>query len=79
MYYRLNDEINNFKKKTNKFKSKTNRLSIKLKDNYEYLKKILDEKNNLEKLLKAETAQLKQVRPLILSFRNLYLFFLCVF
>lgn len=71
------DEINNFKKKTDKFKSKTNRLSIKLKDNYEYLKKILDEKNNLEKLLKAETAQLKQVRPLILSFRNLNLF-LCV-
>ncbi|CAH1713992.1 uncharacterized protein LOC114119616 isoform X2 [Aphis gossypii] len=57
---RLIDEINNFKKKTDKFKSKTNRLSIKLKDNYEYLKKILDEKNNLEKLLKAETAQLKQ-------------------
>lgn len=78
MYYRLNDEINNFKKKTTKFKSKTNRLSIKLKDNYEYLKKILDEKNNLEKLLKAETAQLKQVRPLILSFRNLYLFFFFV-
>lgn len=77
-YYRLNDEINNLKKKTDKFKSKTNRLSNKLKDNYEYLKKILDEKNNLEKLLKAETAQLKQVRPLILSLRNLNLFFVCV-
>jgi len=73
----LIDEINNFKKKTDKFKSKTYRLSKQLKDNYEYLKKILDEKNNLEKLLKAETAQLKQVRPLILSFRNLNLFF-CV-
>jgi len=57
----LNDEINNFKNKAEKFKSKTNRLNIKLKDNYEYLKKILNEKNNLEKLLKAETSQLKQV------------------
>lgn len=58
---RLNDEINNFKNKTEKFKDKTNRLCIKLKDNYEYLKKILAEKKNLEKILKAETDQLKQV------------------
>jgi len=57
----LNYEINSFKNKTEKFKDKTYRLNIKLKDNYKYLKNILDEKNNFEKLLKEETDQLKQV------------------
>lgn len=57
----MNDEIKNFNKKNEKFKGKINRLNKKLKDDYEYLKKILDEKTNFEKLLKAETAQLKQV------------------
>lgn len=57
----MNDEIKDFNSKKDKFKGKINRLNNKLKDDYEYLKKILNEKINLEKLLKAETAQLKQV------------------
>lgn len=36
-----------------------------MKDDYEYLKNILDEKINFETLLKAEIAQLKQVWPII--------------
>ncbi|XP_022161015.1 uncharacterized protein PFB0145c-like [Myzus persicae] len=57
---RLNEEIKDFNNKKEKFKGKINRLNNKLKDDYEYLKKILNEKINLEKILKAETAQLKQ-------------------
>jgi len=57
----LNDEIKDFNRKKEKFKGKTNRLNKKLRDDYEYSKKILDEKTNFEKQLKAETAQLKQV------------------
>ncbi|CAI6356576.1 unnamed protein product [Macrosiphum euphorbiae] len=49
---RLNDEIKDFNSKNEKFKGKINRLNKKLKDDYEYLKKILDEKTNLEKQLK---------------------------
>lgn len=59
--HRLNYEIKGFNNKKEKFKGKLNRLNNKLKDDYEYLKKMLDEKINFEKLLKAETAQLKQV------------------
>lgn len=60
-FNRLKASCVTLEKNVDNFKRKTNNLNTKLKDEYEYVEKILEEKINLEKKLKMEIEDLLQV------------------